>query len=98
MQPWELPGMSQAGLKPRLAGARVRTCLGERRRGACLTPGWASQAPARPSGARSCACACVCVHGGGGECLPGHVGGWELWGCDLALLGSLWLPCGQFYF
>lgn len=67
MQPWELPGMSQAGLKCRLAGAGVRTCLGERQRGACLTPGWASQAPARPSGARSCACACACVHGGGGS-------------------------------
>ena len=44
---------------------------------------------------QDCVCALVCWAEG---CLPGHVGGWELWGCDLALLASLWLPCGQFHF
>lgn len=41
-------------------------------------------------------CVCLCV--GVSVRLPGHVGGWELWGCDPALLPSLWLPCGQFHF
>lgn len=35
---------------------------------------------------------------GGVDCLPDHVGGWELQGCDLALLAGLWLPCGHFHF
>ena len=65
------------------------------REGACPTPGRASQAPARPSGARPCVCPCAWW---GVGCLPGHVGGWEPWGCDLALLASLWFPCGQFHF
>lgn len=86
----------QAGLKARLAGARVGTCLGEPQGRACLTPGRVSQASSGPSGAR--ASACVWRGWGGGESLPGHVGGWEPRGCDLAPPASLWLPCGHFHF
>ena len=45
-------------------------------------------------------CMCMCV--GVSVCLPGHVGGWELRGGDLARPPppppSLWLPCGHFHF
>ena len=51
--------LDQAGRKARLVGARAGTCLGEPQGRALPNSGWASQAPARPSGAGLCVCACV---------------------------------------
>lgn len=90
--PCHFPG--QAGLQARLPGAGVGTCP-RKPPGRGLTAGQAAGLlPGHLEPDPVCACVCVGVS----VRLPGHVGGWELRGCDPALLASLWLPCGQFYF
>lgn len=79
------PGWWELGLGPAWESHRGEACP-TRAGPARLLPGHLEQ---------DCLCVLVCWPE---ECLPGHVGGWELWGCDPALLASLWLPCGQFHF